>query len=91
MRPTSTRRAGEGMRRFGLRSGLDPAAGEEGEASISALPWLPGESCTEVPPLGREYWSTPIGIVPLSVGKANGANGLTDDDVAIDCCGLIAP
>ena len=51
----SANRAGEGMRRFILRSGLESAAGDDGEANISALPWLPGESCSEVPPLGKEY------------------------------------
>ena len=89
----STKRAGEGKRRFMFRSGLEGAAGDDGEANINALLGVPGELCNDVPPLGKENWSTPMGMTPASANGTNGANGLTDadDDAAIGSGGLIAP
>jgi len=89
----STNRAGEGRRRFMLRSGLEGAAGDDGEANINALLGVLGELCTDVSPLGKENWSTPMWVTPASANGMNGANGLTDvdDDAAIVSGGLIAP
>ncbi len=89
----SANRAGEGMRRFMLRSGLEGAACDDGEANISALLGVLGDWCADVPPLGKENWSTPMGMAAASANGMNGANGLADadDDAAIVSGGLIAP
>ena len=70
--------------RLALRSGLDAAACPGLWAIIKALTLDPGESCSEVPPLGSENASPPNPSMAVPAGGTNGANGFAPAIVVVD-------